>query len=190
MLLVHLGSIEALLPLYSSLPASLRYSVLLALERGRAGNSARRRIHLCRITKKLVKHNRAIRRREEARNEQKQINGKISESNTNTVTLKSITRLKSRSPAKTDEVGTFSVSRRFLQVSLEASVAKRGHGRSNLAASAQSRGANCRGSSPVWWARGLDESVPGKAAFFTPGTNEIGAELCSSYERRGYITPS
>ncbi|GAA6098836.1 uncharacterized [Tachysurus ichikawai] len=35
MLLVQLGSIEALLPLDSSLPASLRYSVLLALERGR-----------------------------------------------------------------------------------------------------------------------------------------------------------
>lgn len=69
-------------------------------------------------------------------------------------------------------------------------VAKRGHGRSNLAASSRSRGANCRGSSPVWWARGLDESAPGTAAFFTPGTNEIGAELCSSHERGGYITPS
>lgn len=38
------------------------------------------------------------------------------ESNTNTVTLKSITRLKWRSRAKSDEMGTFSVSRRFLQV--------------------------------------------------------------------------
>lgn len=69
-------------------------------------------------------------------------------------------------------------------------VAKRGHGRSNLAASARSRGANCRGSSPVWWALGLDESVPGTAAFFTPGTNEIGAELCSSHECGGYRMPS
>lgn len=69
-------------------------------------------------------------------------------------------------------------------------VAKRGHGHSNLAASAQTRGANCQGSLPVWWAQGLDESVPGTAAFFTPGTNEIGAELCSSHECGGYITPS
>lgn len=34
MLFVQLGAIEALLLLYSSLTASLRYSVLLALERG------------------------------------------------------------------------------------------------------------------------------------------------------------
>lgn len=69
-------------------------------------------------------------------------------------------------------------------------VAKRGHGRSNLAASARSQGANCRGSLPVWSARGLDESVPGTAAFFTPGTNEIGAELCSSHKRGGHRMPS